>query len=116
MKKTLLVLMAAVLVFQGVAFAKEISGTVSSVNAVDSKLTISSTDENGAASDMEVAVSPEVVYTGIAKLDELTVGTMVQLEVEQNAAGAWEAKEVSVESGEASADAAAETEEAPMAQ
>ena len=108
MKKTWLMLMVATLIFQGAALAKEISGTVSAVNAADSKLTISESDAAGVAQDVEVVVSPEVVYTGVTKLDELTVGTQVQLEVEQNAAGAWEAKAISAKSEEAPAEVPAE--------
>lgn len=80
------ILVAALMLFQGAAFAKTVEGTVVSADVVANTLTVSHTDAaTGATEDVTVSVSETTTYSGVASLDGLQAGDQVSVEAEQDA-------------------------------
>ena len=100
MKKALilvLVLVSALALIQGAAFAKSIEGKVADVDATANTLTVSSTDETGMEAKSVLSVSDATTFSGVASLGELKVDDKVTVEAEEDAAtSSWKATSVTV--------------------
>lgn len=82
----LTVLVVAV-AFQGMAFAKAISGKVASVDTAGSKLSVSYTDPaTGMEMKQEISATAETTYSGVAALGDLKEGQEVAIEATEDAA------------------------------
>lgn len=80
-------LVAALVLYQGTAFAQLISGKVASTDATAKSITISQTNaETGTNEDVTVWVKDETAYTGVDSLAELMAGDEVLVETEEDAA------------------------------
>ncbi len=114
MKLVITILVAALALYQGTAFAQLVSGKVVSTDATAKSITISKANaETGANEDVTVWVNDETAYTGVDSLAGLATGNEVLVEAEEDAASKnWMA--MSVQRLEAEA-LLAETAEVPAA-
>ena len=96
MKIMAILVLAAVLCFQGTADAKMVAGKVVSVDSTANTVTISTPSAMGAMEDAVISVAPETKFLGAASIAELQEGDVVSATVtEQNAEGAWTATSIS---------------------
>ena len=76
-------LFSALIVFQGVASAKVISGKIDTIDAAANKLSV--TDPT--AGPVDILVSATTTYTGVTSLADLKAGQEVSVEASEGAAG-----------------------------
>ena len=80
-----LVVVVALTLFQGVASAKMVSGKISGIDAVTSKLSVSYTDlATSKEEKVEIAVKPETTYSGVASFQDLKEGQEVMIDAAEN--------------------------------
>ena len=100
MKKTNVwgLLFVALVVFQGVASAKEVSGKIAGTDAAANRLSLTAADPaSGKESNVDILVNSTTTYAGAASLADLTVGQEVTVEATEDAAsGGWIADSVKV--------------------
>lgn len=90
-------MLLALVAFQGVASAKEVSGTIAGIDAAANKMSLSTQDESGAESSVDILVNATTSYAGAASLADLTVGQQVSVEASEDViAGGWMASSVKV--------------------
>ncbi len=76
-----LAVLAALMLFQGVASAKTISGKVAGIDAAANKLSVSYTDlATGKEEKVEVTIKPETTYSGVAAFADLKEGQAVSVD------------------------------------
>ena len=91
----ILVLLVAVVAFQGLALAATVSGKVEKVDAATNMVTLTT----AAGEKKEISVKPETTYAGVASLADLKEGQDVSIEAseEGEGSGKWAATSVKVE-------------------
>lgn len=91
------ILLAHLMLVQGVAFAKTVDGKVVNLDVIANSLTVSQTDAvTGASEDVVISVTDTTTFSGAASLSELQAGDQVSIETEQDATtGKWNASSVS---------------------
>ncbi len=91
-----ILVLAAVLCFQGTADAQMVAGKVVSVDATANTVTISTPSAAGIMEDAVISVAPETKFLGAASIAELQEGDVVSATVtEQTPEGAWTATSIS---------------------
>ena len=89
-------LLAILVSLQGIASAKEISGTVAGIDAAANKLTVSYTSpEDQTSQTAEILVVPETTYNGIGSFSEIKAGQAVTIQASDET-GTWIAAAVKV--------------------
>ena len=87
---------ASAVMFLGTGFAKEVSGTVASIDGATGKLTLSVAGANGAEAKQDVWINADATYAGVKALNELKEGDKVSVEAEEEAtSGNWKASKIS---------------------
>src|SRR5689334_4575805 len=90
MKKTLqlgLMVLAAFFAFQTLAMAETISGKIASIDAVGNKLSLSISDSaTGNSTSLDVLVSANTAYKGVASFADLKEGQEVSVEMAKDEA------------------------------
>ncbi len=98
MKKLVIALMLATLVFQGAAYAKLVGGKVVSTDVASNTVTLSQTNpETGASENVTVSVNDKTTYAGTDSLSGVKADDEVWVDAEEDAATkAWVATSVQV--------------------
>lgn len=87
MKKLVIVLMLATLVFQGAAYAKLVGGKVVSTDPAANTVTVSQTNpETGAVENVTISVNEKTTYAGADSLSGLKADDEVWVDAEEDAA------------------------------
>ena len=98
-------MLIALVAFQGVASAKEVSGKIAGTDPAANTLSLTA----GAAQEkVDIKVDAATTYAGAASLADLTVGQEVSVEANEDASGGWTAVSVKVSEPAAPAAVAAE--------
>lgn len=93
LRSMLLILTAGVFLFSPIVSAAVIQGVVESINDINNSLRISRIDsETGRRERLNIMIPDNAKFEGVKSLDQVQVGTEVQLQVEPTAAGILEAK------------------------
>ncbi len=86
MQLVMVVLLATFVLYQGAAYAKTVSGTVVSADALANTLTLSQKDViTGADTNAVVSVTATTTYSGVSALADLKAGDEVSVEANEDA-------------------------------
>lgn len=96
MKIMAILVLAAILCFQGVADAKMVAGKVGLVDLEKNTVTISTPSATGAMEDAIISVAADTKFLGAASIADLAQGDVISATVtEQTVEGAWQATSIS---------------------
>lgn len=96
MKIMAILVLAAILCFQGVADAKMVAGKVVSTDVTANTVTISTPSATGAMEDAIISVAAETQFLGATSIADLSQGDVISATVtEQTVEGAWQATSIS---------------------
>ena len=96
MKIMAILVLAAVLCFQGIADAKMVAGRVQGVNPDANTITISTPSATGAMEDAIISIATDTKFLGATSIADLSQGDVISATVtEETVEGAWKATSIS---------------------
>lgn len=96
MKKYFAMLVAALVVLSGSAFASTVNGTYAGTQNEGKSIWVNTKDSAGADQKAEIAIAPETTWEGVTAVAELKDGAVLAIEAEQDQTGNWKASSVKV--------------------
>ena len=94
MKKFFAMLVAALVIFSGSAFAATVNGTYAGTQNEGKSIWVNTKDGAGADQKAEVWVAAETTWEGITSTGELVEGDILVIEALQDDQGNWKASSV----------------------